>query len=215
MLRTRIKMCGMTRAEDVKAACAAGADAIGLVFYERSPRAVTIEQAKQLVAAANPLTDTVALFVDADAGFVQQVIDQVKVKVLQFHGAEDEAFCQQFGLPYIKALRVRNAADIDQQLSAHANAPAILLDAFVEGVPGGTGECFDWTLIPDEIKHRLLLAGGLNEANVYDAVRDIQPMAVDLSGGIEISKGVKSEQKMRRFVQLVQSADQSVREISS
>ncbi|WP_370592167.1 phosphoribosylanthranilate isomerase [Reinekea sp. G2M2-21] len=213
--RTRIKMCGMTRPEDMQYACAAGADAVGMVFYPPSPRAVSLDIAEQLAQQVSLLVDKVLLFVNADPGYIREAVQATRADVIQFHGDETESFCEQFGQRYIKALRVKDAAQLQSQLTMHPNADAIMLDAFVEGVPGGTGQSFDWALIPEEIKSRLFLAGGLNTANVKDAVCRIKPYAVDVSGGIEMSKGVKDAAKMRSFAEQVRQADLSFNEISS
>ncbi|MEJ2043185.1 MAG: phosphoribosylanthranilate isomerase [Reinekea sp.] len=202
-LRTRIKMCGMTRIEDVQAAEAAGADAIGLVFYPPSSRAVSIEQAQPLAAAKGLFMQSVALVVDEDPGLIRELLQSVNIDIIQFHGNESADFCQQFGKPYIKALRARSAEDIRQGLTEHDQATAIMLDAYVKGVPGGTGQVFDWSLIPEGLNDRLVLAGGLTADNVAEAIMQIRPYAVDVSGGIEATKGIKSAEKMQCFAQEV------------
>lgn len=207
-MRTRIKMCGMTRAEDIQVAAALGVDAIGMVFYPPSPRAVSVEHAAHLAQTCPVLVDKVALFVNPDPGLVREVIAATKATLLQFHGDETPEFCQQFNHPYIKALRVANKEDLIVGLDTHQQAPAILLDAYVEGTPGGTGQKFDWSMIPSGVQERLFLAGGLNPRNVADAIKQVMPYVVDVSGGIEASKGIKSAQLMTEFVA-------AVREISS
>lgn len=207
-MRTRIKMCGMTRIEDIQCAASLGVDAIGLVFYPPSPRAVTLEQATVLSKACPVLVDKVALFVNPAAELVQDVIHATGATLLQFHGDESPEFCQQFGLPYLKALRVADASGLQAALDVHQEAPAILLDAYVAGTPGGTGQKFDWSLIPKGLQERLFLAGGINPSNVAEAIKLVEPYAVDVSGGIEAAKGIKSPQLMADFVK-------AVREISS
>ena len=206
-VRTRIKMCGFTRQEDVIAAINAGADAIGLNFYPPSPRSISLEQGQFLAAQCGSLVKSVALFVDEDAGRVRDVVQAVKPDLLQFHGAETPDYCQQFGLRYIKALRVQTQADIIAGAQQHAQAEALLLDAYVKGVPGGTGQQFDWSMIPANLTGRLLLAGGLNADNVSAAIAQVRPYAVDVSGGIELAKGIKSGEKIIRFAAAVRAAD--------
>ncbi|MDN3648925.1 phosphoribosylanthranilate isomerase [Reinekea marina] len=207
-MRTRIKMCGMTRIEDIQCAASLGVDAIGLVFYPPSPRAVSLEQASTLAKACPVLVDKVALFVNPEKSLVKEVIDATGATLLQFHGDETPEFCQQFGMPYLKALRVSDKHRLTTALKEHHEAPAILLDAYVAGTPGGTGQQFDWSLIPKGLMQRLFLAGGINATNVADAISSANPYAVDVSGGIESAKGIKSAQKMTDFVA-------AVREISS
>jgi len=213
--RTRIKMCGMTRKEDALAACDAGADAIGFVFYPPSPRCVSIAAAAEISQSISTFVDKTALFVNADAGYIREVLSETKADVIQFHGDETELFCQQFGKPYIKAIRVKDASQLSEQLKEHRKANSIMLDAYVPGVPGGTGKSFDWALIPDDLKTRLILAGGLNPENIVDAISAIRPYAVDVSGGIELSKGIKSSLRIREFAAKVRQADLLVSEISS
>lgn len=206
-MRTRIKLCGMTRLDDVRAADRLGADAIGLVFYPPSPRAVSVLRAAELARAASGFCTRVALFVDPSEREVAAVLSAVPIDVLQFHGDETPEFCASFGRPWIKALRVRDDADIEPALERHADAASLLLDAYKPGVPGGTGEQFNWDLIPERWRSRILLAGGLTPANVFDAVRRVRPWGVDVSGGIEAARGVKSLDKMTEFVRQVALAD--------
>jgi phosphoribosylanthranilate isomerase len=205
----------MTRVEDIDSACSLGIDAIGMVFYEPSPRAVTFDIAKELTRHVTAFVDTVGLFVNADKGYIREALSESKIDVIQFHGDETPEFCQQFGRPYIKALRVKNSADIQRMVDVHQEADAILLDAYVEGVPGGTGQSFDWNLIPEHLRSKMVLAGGLTPENINSAVLGINPYAVDVSGGIEMAKGVKSFSKMRQFMTEVGRADNSLSEISS
>jgi len=196
----RVKICGITRVEDALAAAAAGADAIGLVFYAGSPRAVGVEQARAIIAALPPFVTTVGLFVDAGRDELVHILASVPLDLLQFHGDESAEQCEGFGRPYIKALRVRAGDDIVARVADYPGAQGILLDAYVEGVPGGTGEAFDWSLIPQGLSKPLILAGGLRPDNVAAAVARVRPYAVDVSGGVEASKGIKDAQKVGAFI---------------
>lgn len=207
MSRTRVKICGITREQDVLDAAAAGADAIGFVFYDASPRNVSIEQAAELLAATPAFVTSVALIKDAEARFVEQVLEAVPVDLLQFHGTEPAAFCRQFGRPYIKALGMLGETDISAKAASYEDARGILLDAHAPGGDGGTGDRFDWNDIPPDLSDRLVLAGGLDPDNVYDAVTTTRPYAVDVSSGVEQQKGIKSADKIRRFIEQVGKAD--------
>lgn len=200
MTAVRVKICGITRVEDALAAAAAGADAIGLVFYAGSPRAVGVEQARAIIAALPPFVTTVGLFVDAGRDELAHILASVPLDLLQFHGDESAEQCEGFGRPYIKALRVRAGDDIVARVADYPSAQGILLDAYVEGVPGGTGEAFDWSLIPQRLSKPLILAGGLRPDNVAAAVAQVRPYAVDVSGGVEASKGIKDAQKVGAFI---------------
>lgn len=204
-MRTRVKICGVTRPEDALQAAQLGADAIGLVFYEQSPRYVTIEQARRVTAALPPFVSVVGLFVNADSGVVEQVLDTVPLDVLQFHGDESPEQCERYNRPYIKAVRMHEKVDLDQQISRYARACAMLLDSYRVGVPGGTGDVFDWTSVPKGLKKRIILAGGLTVNNVTEAILTINPYAVDVSGGVESSKGIKDADKMSAFIKQVNS----------
>lgn len=203
MPRTRVKICGITRAQDALAAAQAGADAIGLVFYSPSSRHIAIDAAASIVGSAGAFVTTVGLFVNPRADEVRKVVDAVALDRLQFHGDEDEAFCLQFGLPYIKALRARPGVDFQQLAAAYPGAAGILLDSYQPGVAGGTGEVFDWQLIPGGMRSRIILAGGLNPDNVASAIRQIAPAAVDVSGGVESEPGIKSAAKIEAFIEAV------------
>jgi len=203
----RVKICGITRAQDALAAAASGADAIGLVFYERSPRCVGIEQAAKLANALPPFITTVGLFVNAEPAYVHEVLACVPLDVLQFHGDETPGYCEQFGKPYLKAIRVKAEVDLLQCASAFHSARGLLLDAFVEGIPGGTGASFDWGLIPGELGLPVVLSGGLDAGNVASAIRQVRPYAVDVSSGVESSKGIKDAAKIARFMQEVKGKD--------
>jgi phosphoribosylanthranilate isomerase len=199
----RIKICGITRVEDALAAAEAGADAIGLVFYAPSPRAVTAVQAADIIAALPPFVTTVGLFVDAEPDYVREVLGQVPLDVLQFHGDESDTYCRQFGRPFLKAVRVQCADQLVEVASRWPGASGILLDSYKPGVPGGTGEVFDWSLVPLKREWNLVLAGGLTAGNVHQAIREMRPWAVDVSGGVEASKGIKDVAKINAFVQEV------------
>jgi len=199
-MRTRIKICGITRPEDAQAAIEAGADAIGLVFYAPSPRAVDITQAQKIAAVVPPFVTITALFVDPSAEEVQKVLDSVRIDLIQFHGDEEEHFCEQFNTSYIKAIRVRQTQDVVANSLRFSSALAFLLDSFKAGVPGGTGETFDWSLIPKESSKPIILAGGLTADNIALAIQQVQPFAVDVSGGVEAAKGIKDPSKIQAFI---------------
>ncbi|MBU0563975.1 MULTISPECIES: phosphoribosylanthranilate isomerase [Stutzerimonas stutzeri subgroup] len=202
----RSKICGITRVDDALTAAKAGADAIGLVFYAKSPRAVDVRQAREIVAALPPFVTTVGLFVNASRCEINEILDAVPLDMLQFHGDETPAQCEGFHRPWFKALRVGNGEDIEAEVARYANASGILLDTFVAGVPGGTGERFDWSLIPAALAKPLILAGGLTAENVQQAIAQVRPYAVDVSGGVEASKGVKDASKVMAFVGRVRAA---------
>ncbi len=204
---TRIKICGITRAEDAQAAAQAGADAVGLVFYGCSPRHVGIAQAAQLAAVLPPFVTGVGLFVNAEAAFVREVLAQVPLDLLQFHGDEPPGYCVQFARPYIKAIRVRAGVDLLQCASDFRGARGLLFDAHVEGVPGGTGATFDWNLIPRSLPLPVILSGGLDADNVAAAIRQVRPWAVDVSSGVEAGRGIKDAAKIVRFIQEVKQED--------
>jgi phosphoribosylanthranilate isomerase len=201
----RIKICGLTRREDLQAAVDAGADAVGLVFYRPSPRYVDLKTAAELARAVPPLVSVVGLFVNADPARVRETLAAVPLHVLQFHGDEDESYCRQFDRPYLKAARVEPGLDLVQYASRFSSAQAILLDACVDGYGGG-GEAFDWTLIPPSLGKPLVLSGGLNAGNVGEAISRVRPAAVDVSSGVESAKGIKDAEKIRAFVAAVRAA---------
>lgn len=207
--RTRVKLCGLTRATDVALAVRLGADAIGLVFHESSPRAVTIPQARALVQALPAFVSTVGLFVDAGAERVQRALDEVPLDLLQFHGSESPTECARFGRPWIKAVAVRPGLDLSRVSADYVDAAGLLLDAYDPGRPGGTGQSFDWGRIPMGLSGDIILAGGLSPENVAAAIRRMRPYAVDVSSGIEAAKGIKDEAKMAAFMQGVRDGDQS------
>lgn len=204
----RIKVCGITRPEDAAVALDLGVDAIGLVFYAASPRAVSPAQAKQIVRAVGPFVSVTGLFVNADASMVKDVLQQVPLQVLQFHGEESAEFCTQFHRPWIKALRVGSDTRLAHALEPYQGATGILFDTYKPGVQGGTGEVFDWNLVarknlPSLGDMPVILAGGLNAGNVSEAIQKVHPYAVDVSGGVESEPGKKDPQKMAGFVEAV------------
>lgn len=204
---TRVKICGITRMEDALAAARSGADAIGLVFYERSPRHVSIGLAAQLAAALPPFVSVVGLFVNAEDAFVREVLAGVPLDLLQFHGDESPEFCAQFARPYLKAIRVKTGVDLLQCASDFRSAKGLLLDAHVEGIPGGTGATFDWALIPKQLPLPVILSGGLDAENVAAAIKQVRPYAVDVSTGVEASKGIKDAAKIAAFINEVKKID--------
>ncbi len=206
-MRTRIKICGITRAEDARAAAELGADAIGLVFYAPSPRNVDPEQARAIIAAVPPFVTIVGLFVDPARDQVESALRACPLDLLQFHGDEAPDFCAGFGLPYIKAARVRAGADLVQCLSPYRAARGWLLDAYHDRLYGGTGESFDWNLIPRGLARPVILSGGLTPDNVGAAVRRVRPWAVDVSSGVEAAKGIKDAAKIAAFVTGVKNED--------
>jgi len=203
---TRVKICGITRPEDGVAAAGAGADAIGLMFFAGSPRRVSPDQARRIADALPPFVTIVGVFVDSDPSEVRAAMAAVPLQLLQFHGDESPAFCEGFALPYMKAVRVRPGLDLVQYASRFSKAKALLLDAFVQGAHGGTGQSFDWSLVPPGLDLPLVLSGGLNPENVADAIRQIRPWAVDVSSGVETAQGIKDPEKMVAFMQGVRSA---------
>ncbi len=203
-MKPRVKICGLTRLEDVLVAVEAGADAIGLVFYPPSPRYVDLDKAAELARAVPPFVTIVGLFVNANPALVRETLAVVPIHLLQFHGDEDEAYCRQFDRPYMKAARVRPGMDLVQYAAAFPSAQAILLDAFVDGFGGG-GKVFDWSLIPPALGKPLVLSGGLDAANVGEAIVRVRPAAVDVSSGVEAAKGIKDAEKIRAFCAAVHS----------
>jgi len=199
-MAVRVKICGITRLEDALHAINAGADALGFVFYDKSPRHVSALQAAAICAALPPFITRVGLFVDASVDFVKSVLQTVPLDLLQFHGDETPAYCAQFGKPYLKAVRVQAATNLLKYAADFDAACGLLLDAYVPGVPGGTGESFDWKLIPANFPKPVVLSGGLTPANVSDAVQQTRPWAVDVSSGVELSKGIKDPHQVAQFI---------------
>ncbi|MCF6210440.1 MAG: phosphoribosylanthranilate isomerase [Gammaproteobacteria bacterium] len=206
-MRTRIKICGFTRPDDARQAAALGVDAIGLVFYTPSPRAVDIARAQAIIGALPPFVSRVGLFVDESAAQVQAVLEQVALDSLQFHGDEAPDYCAQFGRPWLKAIRMREGVDLAREAERYRSATGLLLDAYRPGTPGGTGESFAWSRVPQDLNLSIVLAGGLSSANVAEAIAAVRPFAVDLSGGVESAKGIKDVLKMAELVDAVHAAD--------
>ena len=199
-MAVRVKICGITRLEDALHAVNAGADALGFVFYDKSPRHVSASQAAAICTALPPFITRVGLFVDAPADFVKNVLQAVSLDLLQFHGDETPAYCAQFGKSYIKAVRVQATTNLLKYAADFDGACGLLLDAYVSGVPGGTGESFDWKLIPKNFPRPIVLSGGLTPGNVATAVEQTPPWAVDVSSGVESSPGIKDPQKVAQFI---------------
>jgi phosphoribosylanthranilate isomerase len=208
-MRTRIKICGLTREADVEAAVVAGADAVGFVFYPPSPRAVSVARAAELARGIPPFVEVVGLFVNAAPADVHAACNAVPISLLQFHGDEDAAYCRQFFRPWLRAARVRAGLDLVEFAGSFPDARGLLLDAFVEGYGGG-GHIFDWTLIPPALPGFLVLSGGLTAANVGDAIERVRPAAVDVSSGVESGKGIKDHAKIAAFVAAVRKADEQI-----
>jgi phosphoribosylanthranilate isomerase len=206
-VRTRVKICGITSVADGLAAARHGADAIGLIFYPPSPRLVTLERAREIAASLPPFVGRVAVFVNPAASEVDAVIRACRPDLLQFHGEEAAGFCRSFGVPYLRALRMRQGVDLLESLSPYGDAAGWLLDAFREELYGGTGEAFDWGVIPRGLARPLILSGGLDSGNVAEAIRRVRPWAVDVSSGVEAAKGVKDERRIAAFMERVRDAD--------
>ena len=206
--RTRVKICGITTVDMAQEAVKQGADAIGLVFYPPSPRCVTVEQATEIVASLPAFVTAVGLFVNEQADEISHIISTTRINLLQFHGNECPDYCASFDFPFIKALRMSDDIDLFQQRSDYSRAQSLLLDTYRAGVPGGTGEAFDWDRIPGELAGEIILASGLEADNITRAIQTVKPYAVDVSGGVESTKGVKSPDKIRQFMQGVKIADQ-------
>jgi len=199
-MRTRVKICGITRAEDALMAARLGADAIGMVFYEASPRFVKFEQARALLSSLPPFVTRVGLFVDADKDSVLEAIENVPLDLLQFHGDETPQYCSGFDRPYIKALRMKPGVSLKDEAERYAEAAALLLDSYSATEAGGTGKTFDWSLIENDLDKPIILAGGLQVENVGAAIRQVRPYAVDVSSGVESSKGIKDAAKTAAFI---------------
>lgn len=197
----KIKVCGLTSVDEAVAIAKLGADAIGLVFYPPSSRFVTLALASEIVAALPPFVQSVALFVNPSVQEVEAVLEAMPIDLLQFHGNESAEFCQQFRRPYIKAFAMREDFDVQAAMVEHVQAKGFLLDAYHPQKPGGTGECFDWQRFPQQADKPLILAGGLTAENVAKAIRQCQPYAVDVSGGVEVTPSKKSLDKVAQFIQ--------------
>jgi len=206
-MATRIKICGMTRPEDAEIAASAGADALGLVFYDKSPRAVGLACALEIAATLPPFVSLVGLFVNALPQYIESVLSVLRLDVLQFHGEETPAQCARYNQPYIKVARVTPHLDLLQYAVEYVGARALLVDAYVEGVHGGTGQSFDWTLVPQKRPLPIILSGGLTPNNVVAAMQAVKPWAVDVSSGVESSPGIKDPVLIREFIRGVRNED--------
>lgn len=209
LIRTRVKICGITNPEDGREAARLGADSIGLVFFARSPRAVDTATARRICAALPPFVTTVGLFVDPEPEFVASVLRDVPLDLLQFHGEESPQSCARYGRPYVKAVRMREGVDLNVMADRYRDSRGLLLDAYRPGVPGGTGESFAWERVPRQLDVPLILAGGLKPANIGEAIRCVRPFAVDVSSGVEAAKGRKDHSLMAQFVKEVIDVDRT------
>ncbi len=207
MTRTRVKICGITRAEDGVIAAKYGADAIGLVFYEKSPRAVNIEQAQTIIQSLPAFVTVVGLFVNAEPNMVNNILAKVPIDLLQFHGEESPEYCSCFNKPYMKALRMRPNIELEALIEKYQTAKGILLDSYVQGIKGGTGTIFDWQQVPSNLSKPIIVAGGLTADNVLSAIKALNPYAVDVSGGVESAKGIKDTEKIAEFMQAISHYD--------
>ena len=206
-MATRIKICGITRGQDAVVAAELGAHAVGLMFYEDSPRFVSLDKAREVIEVLPPFVTRVGVLVNPEEQQVRAILGELSLDLLQFHGDEPPQFCAQFGLPYIKAVRVKKGKDLLQYASRYRDAKGLLLDAHNERSYGGTGEAFDWSLIPGNLPLPIILSGGLNAANVARAIRQVRPWAVDVSSGVESAKGIKDAAKIAAFIKEARDAD--------
>ena len=206
-MRTRVKICGITRLQDARDAVVQGADAIGLVFYRPSPRYLSLPRARDIARQTPPFVTTVAVFVNPLREEVEEVIRECDIGLLQFHGEEAPEFCASFSRPYVKAARIHPGLDLIKYLSPHTGATAWMLDAFHDDLWGGTGGAFDWSVVPNNMVKPVILSGGLTADNVAGAIRRMRPYAVDVSTGVEISKGVKDAGKISAFIGAVKNED--------
>lgn len=206
-MRTRVKICGITREQDAVAAVQVGADALGLVFYPQSPRCVSLEQGSRIARAVAPFVTVTGLFVDAGSEWVREVLANVPLGLLQFHGRESNTQCNAFGLPFIKSIAMRSETDLSSLVGDYPDAAGILVDTWQPDTHGGGGVAFDWSRVPEQLSRPVILAGGLNPANVAEAIRRIRPYAVDVSTGVESAKGIKSAEKIEAFIREVRNSD--------
>ncbi len=204
-MKTRVKFCGMTRIQDVQSAIALNVDALGFVFVKSSPRYLDVETAEKIIQKIPPFVVKVALFMNAQASEIENVLKMVRFNLLQFHGDEEEQFCTQFDMPYLKAVPMGSVSSLSDYCQAYSSATGFLLDSHAKGEMGGSGEKFTWTKLPEDINKPIILAGGLNPDNVAEAIRTVHPYAVDVSSGIETSKGIKDPAKMEQFIKEVHS----------
>jgi phosphoribosylanthranilate isomerase len=207
MMRTRVKICGITREQDATAVVQSGADALGLVFYPKSPRHVTLAQARKIAAAVAPFVTVTGLFVNAPADLVREVLASVPLGLLQFHGQETNEHCNCFGLPFIKSIAMRRETDLLSLVSGYPDATGFLLDAWQPEIHGGGGITFDWQQVPKDFHAPIILAGGLTPGNVATAISSVKPYAVDVSSGVEIDKGIKSGEKIEAFMREVRNSE--------
>ena len=208
--RTQIKICGFTRSADAERAVELGADALGLVFYPPSPRNITVAQAQDICAVLPPFTALTALFLNAERSVIKDVLAAVPVSLLQFHGTETPEFCRSFNRPWMKSVSMKSTANVSDYCAAYEGARGFLLDSNIAGAAGGSGDVFDWSLVPTNIEAPLILAGGLDVENVRQAILSVRPCAVDVSSGVESAKGIKDTDLMRRFISQVKAADDRI-----
>lgn len=207
MTPVRVKICGITRINDALSAARLGAHAIGFVFWPKSSRYISPDAVREIVSSLPPFVSTVGVYVDPTSAWVEETSVKGGLSLLQFHGDESPEFCEQFSLPYIKAIRVREGMDLVQYASRYHHASGMLLDTYTAEMPGGTGHTFDWKLIPQDFPLPLILSGGLNPGNVSQAIKQTRPWAVDVSSGVEAAKGIKDEQKISAFMQGVRTSE--------
>jgi len=200
---TKVKICGITNTLDAQRVCDSGADAMGLVFYPPSPRYIQIKEARAIVENLPPFMTSVALFVNAEREEIEKVLHEVDIDLIQFHGDESAEFCRSFSRPYIKAIRMKEGLDLYAIEKEYATARALLLDTYKKGIPGGTGESFNWQQVPHDLSKPIILAGGLDADNIAQAIKQVRPYAVDVSGGVEASKGQKDQHKIIAFMKNV------------
>ncbi len=203
----RVKVCGITRVDDALTAVRLGAHAIGFVFWTRSARYIPPHVARKIITVLPPFVSVVGVYVDPDSEWVEETCSVAGLSLLQFHGDESPEFCSQFSLPYIKAVRIRTGVDLLQYAARYSSASALLLDTYVEGVPGGTGHTFDWSLTPQNLSLPLILSGGLHADNVSEAIKETRPWAVDVSSGVEVAKGIKDADKIAAFMTGVRNGE--------
>ena len=202
-MRTRVKICGITRVEDAMAAARAGADAVGFVFEPKSPRHVSADQAKAIIRALPPFVTVVGLFVNAAPDNIEAVLNRVPLDLIQFHGNETPEQCRRYHRPYIKAIRMQADINLPEKAHLYNDAAGLLLDSFVDGATGGTGQAFDWARVPHDLSKPVILAGGLTPENVAMAIREARPFAVDVSSGVEVSRGIKDASRISAFIEAV------------
>lgn len=207
MTPVRVKICGITRTEDALSAARLGAHAVGFVFWPKSSRYITPDSVREIISALPPFVTTVGVYVDPTPAWVEETSVKGGLSLLQFHGDESPEFCEQFCLPYIKAIRVREDLDLIQYASRYHQASGMLLDTYTAGMPGGTGHVFNWKLIPQKLSLPLILSGGLNPDNISQAIKQTRPWAVDVSSGVEAVKGIKDRQKISAFMQGVRTSE--------